>query len=151
MNETDDPLGPMASALHDLNVREVAACRRLAEIEAEREDLERDILRQRADLDQREALARAAMQECQQARGKAMDLARMLGSVARPTPKAEPTAPSPAPKATPKREPTGPKRGRGRPPKNRADDANDPGGPPPLGVERDAPPDDDELRGEEDL
>ena len=44
-----------------------------------------------------------------------------------------------------------PKGRRGKPNMARFDRDDDPGGPPPLGAQRDQPPDDDELTGRDDL
>jgi len=155
---TDDPLGVMAPVLHDLNVREVAASRLLAQVAAERDDLRREMARREAELDQREASAHAAIAECKEGRDQAVLLARRLGCMTMPkaAPKAAPLMPKVA--ATGPAGPTKSEqrvgRKRGRPRKERDDpyENHDPGGPPAFGVQRDAPPPvDDELRGEEDL
>ena len=141
----DGDLGTMGPVLRELDVREAAASRLMAEIAAEREDLRYETARREAELAQREAAAQAAIGEYKSSRDQIMRLMHSLCSTPPPTRK-----PAPKPTPVPRDEPP---RKRGRPRKSRVNDPHDPGGPPAFGVQRDAPPppDHDELRSEEDL
>lgn len=153
----DDPLNAIRALLRTIDDQEFEARRRLQAIEDEQAAYERAHRERLAALEGRREEALAALALAEQQRKSAVALAGSLGQA--PRERAKPGRP---PKAAPDdiqravkevMRTAGPPKGRrGRKPKPaRLSRDNDPGGPPPLGVQRDAPPPDDELLGEEDL